>query len=91
VDTASSWLPFFEEVGTALKGVKSVVIAKIDATANDVSPRLGIKGFPTIKLFPSNNKQAPIDYEGDRTKDSFITFVQENAGIKFEPLEKDEL
>jgi len=83
--------PIYEEVGTALKGVKSVVIAKIDATANDVSPKLGIKGFPTIKFFPSNNKQAPIDYEGDRTKDSFINFIQENAGTKFESSGKDEL
>jgi len=76
--------PIYEEVGTILKDVKNVVIAKIDATANDVSPKLGIKGFPTIKFFPSNNKQAPIDYEGERTVDSFITFVQENSGIKFD-------
>jgi len=82
--------PIYEQVGTALNNVNSVRITKIDATANDVSPKLGIKGFPTIKLFPSNNKQDPIDYEGDRTVESFVTFIQENAGIKFEPL-KDEL
>jgi len=83
--------PIFDQVGEALKGVSSVVVAKIDATANDVNPTLGIRGFPTLKLFPANDKKSPIDYEGDRTKEDLIKFIKDNAGIKFEFNAKDEL
>ena len=37
-----------------------VVIAKVDATANDVPDE--IQGFPTIKLFPAGSKDSPEHY-----------------------------
>jgi protein disulfide-isomerase A1 len=84
--------PIYEEVGQALSGVSSVVVAKIDATSNDVNPKLGIRGFPTLKLFTANNKNQPIDYEGERTKEDLIQFIQDNASIKFDNVAgKDEL
>jgi protein disulfide-isomerase A1 len=85
-----SLAPIFDEVGAAFKGVDSVVIAKMDATSNDVNPKYGIRGFPTIKFFPANNKDQPIDYDGERTKADFIDFVKEHASIKVN-VEKDEL
>jgi protein disulfide-isomerase A1 len=66
-----------------LKDVDTVVIAKIDATANDVDSSLGIRGFPTIKFFPANNKNAPIDYEGDRTMEDMLSFIKQNASYVF--------
>jgi len=72
--------PVYEQVGAELSQIPSIVIAKIDATNNDINPLFGIKGFPTIKLFRSNDKQNPIDYEGDRTKDDLIEFIQKNSG-----------
>jgi len=81
--------PIYEQLGSELASNPSIVIAKIDATSNDVSPKLGIRGFPTIKLFPANNKQAPIDYEGDRTMDDLKRFIQENGSKSQNP--KDEL
>jgi len=75
--------PTWEELGTTLKSVPSVVIAKLDATANDVDPRYGVRGFPTLKFFPANNKDAPVEYEGDRSLEDLISFVKENAHIKF--------
>jgi len=42
-------VPTFDELGTNFKPVQSIVIAKIDATANDVPAKYGIRGFPTIK------------------------------------------
>lgn len=84
--------PTYEHVGTTLKDISSVVIAKIDATANDVNPNLNIRGFPTIKLFRANDKANPIDYEGDRTFGDLVKFLEDNASIKFTaPAEKDEL
>jgi len=84
--------PIYEELGKSLEGVQSVVIAKIDATSNDVNPSYGVRGFPTIKFFPGNNKSSPIDFDGERTKEAFTAFIQQHASIKFEVKEsKDEL
>jgi len=72
--------PVWEELGLQYQSSSDVVIAKIDATANDVSPSLGIKGFPTIKLFTKGDKATPIDYEGNRSKEDLISFISKHTG-----------
>ncbi|KAF2760701.1 protein disulfide-isomerase [Pseudovirgaria hyperparasitica] len=57
-----------------------VVVAKVDATANDVPDE--IQGFPTIKLFPAGKKDSPIDYSGSRTIEDLATFIKENGSHK---------
>lgn len=57
-----------------------VVIAKVDATANDVPDE--IQGFPTIKLYPAGGKDAPVTYSGARTVEDLIEFVSENGKYK---------
>ncbi|KAK4648453.1 protein disulfide-isomerase precursor [Podospora pseudopauciseta] len=57
-----------------------VVIAKVDATANDVPDE--IQGFPTIKLYPAGAKNEPVTYSGSRTVDDLIKFVAENGKYK---------
>ncbi|KAI0175875.1 protein disulfide isomerase [Hypoxylon sp. FL1284] len=54
-----------------------VVIAKVDATANDVPDE--IQGFPTIKLYPAGAKDKPVAYSGSRTVKDLITFIKENG------------
>lgn len=54
-----------------------VVIAKVDATLNDVPDE--IQGFPTIKLYPAGGKDAPITYSGSRTIEDLANFVKENG------------
>jgi len=76
--------PIYEEVGAAFKNRNDIVIAKIDATANDVNPNLGIRGFPTLKLFKANDKANPIDYQGDRTKEDLIRFVESQSAQRDE-------
>jgi protein disulfide-isomerase A1 len=76
--------PIYEELGTALKDIDSVVIAKIDATANDINPKFGIRGYPTLKLFRGSDKANPVEFRGDRTKNEFIKFLKENASHKFD-------
>ncbi|KAL1880803.1 hypothetical protein VTK73DRAFT_4973 [Phialemonium thermophilum] len=57
-----------------------VVIAKVDATANDVPDE--IQGFPTIKLFPAGAKDKPVTYSGSRTVEDLIKFISENGKYK---------
>ncbi|KAI3334686.1 protein disulfide-isomerase [Ustulina deusta] len=63
-----------------------IVIAKVDATANDVPDE--IRGFPTIKLYPAGSKSEPVTYSGSRTVEDLITFVKENGKYKAEVEEK---
>ncbi|KAH9909024.1 protein disulfide isomerase [Xylariomycetidae sp. FL2044] len=65
-----------------------VVIAKVDATANDVPDE--IQGFPTIKLYPAGGKSEPVSYSGSRTVEDLIKFVKENGKYKAEVSEKKE-
>jgi protein disulfide-isomerase A1 len=75
--------PKYEELA-ALYGKSEfkdkVVIAKVDATANDVPDE--IQGFPTIKLYPAGAKEEPVTYSGSRTIEDLIKFVAENGKYK---------
>lgn len=47
---------------------KKVNIARIDASVNSkMAQKYQIKGFPTMLLFESENKDKNIPYEGQRT------------------------
>lgn len=73
--------PDYLALGKKYKNEKNIVIAKMDATANDVPyDNFKVEGFPTIYLAPSNAKQQPIRFEGgDRTLEGFSKFLEEHA------------
>jgi protein disulfide-isomerase-like protein len=75
-----SLAPEYEIVGTAFKNINGVKIAKVDADAEkSLGSRFGVKGFPTLKWFPAGST-TPVDYEGGRTADDIVKFVNEKAG-----------
>ncbi|KAK3341521.1 protein disulfide-isomerase precursor [Lasiosphaeria hispida] len=57
-----------------------IVIAKVDATANDVPDE--IQGFPTIKMYAAGAKGEPVTYSGSRTIDDLIKFISESGTFK---------
>ncbi|XP_029435308.1 protein disulfide-isomerase A3-like isoform X2 [Rhinatrema bivittatum] len=62
--------PKYQELAEILVHDPNVVIAKMDATANDVPPPYDVTGFPTIYFAPMDAKHSPKPYEGDwRVKD----------------------
>ncbi|KAM8882371.1 protein disulfide-isomerase A4 isoform 1-T1 [Synchiropus picturatus] len=73
--------PEYVALAKKYKSEKNLVIAKMDATANDVPhDSYQVSGFPTIYLAPSNNKQKPIKFEGgQRTVDDFSKFLEQHA------------
>ena len=93
-----SLAPKYEELAEKFKGVDSVLIAKMDATSNEIDhPDVDVKGFPTIYFFPSGGEPEP--YEGAREVDAFVKYLQTHAttdfslddGAKGGPGFKDEL
>ncbi|XP_037600057.1 protein disulfide-isomerase A3 [Cebus imitator] len=57
----------------------NIVIAKMDATANDVPSPYEVRGFPTIYFSPANKKLNPKKYEGGRELSDFISYLQREA------------
>jgi len=49
-------LPKYEELAKKYKNNDKLLIAKIDATANEVE-QVTITGFPTIKFWPAGKKK----------------------------------
>jgi protein disulfide-isomerase A1 len=80
--------PIYEEVATKLGHNKNLIIAKMDATANETD-KVSIQGFPTIKFWPAGNKDKPLDFEGDRTVDGFIDYITKHSTNPLIP--KDDL
>lgn len=75
--------PKWEELAGLYTSVSDkVMVAKIDATANDVPD--DIAGFPAIKLFPAGSKDSPVEYSGGRTVEDFVNFVKENGKYKID-------
>jgi len=76
--------PIWNELAEVVKSKTDLVIAKMDATANEVAG-VSVKSFPTIRMFRVGS--APIEYEGDRTLEGFKKFITEKTGIKFDNAE----
>lgn len=65
--------------------------AQMDATANDIPPAAPFKvqGFPTLKFRPAGSGLSGfVDYQGDRSLESLIEFVEANR--QTEPSAADE-
>jgi len=73
--------PTWDSLGDRYVDIKDrVVIAKMDATENDLPGDVPfrITGFPTLKFKPAGSREF-VDYDGDRSLESLIEFVEANA------------
>lgn len=75
--------PIYDKLAKQLRGVDSLVIAKMDGTSNEHA-RAKSDGFPTILFYPAGNKSFdPITFDRDRTVKGFYKFLKANAAIPF--------
>lgn len=83
--------PVYKDLAKKFKKEKNLVIAKMDATANDAPENYSSSGYPTIYFAPANNKDSPISYKGDRKLDDLVKFVKQHASVALRKSKKDEL
>lgn len=88
--------PIFDQLGEKFKDSETIVIAKMDATANELE-HTKIQSFPTLKLYKKGDN-AVIDFNGERTLEGLSKFMESGgledaAGVpdvEEVPLEDDE-
>lgn len=66
--------PIYAELGEKFKDNPTVVIAKMDATANELE-HTKIQSFPTLKLYKKENNEV-VEYAGERTLDGLTKFLE---------------
>lgn len=74
--------PIYEQVAKDFKPESNCIVANIDADAalnKELASRYGVTSYPTIKFFPRGGKEVE-DYEGARTEEAFVNFLNEKCG-----------
>lgn len=66
--------PIWDKLGEKYKDSDTIVIAKMDATTNELED-VKVQSFPTIKFFPKGSNKV-VDYSGERTLEGFTKFLE---------------
>ncbi|KAM3147268.1 hypothetical protein pb186bvf_000519 [Paramecium bursaria] len=70
--------PIYEELAKELSVNPNIVIAKCDATGNEIEG-VNVESFPTLKFWKNGQKDTPIAYNGGRDKQAFLEWLKENT------------
>lgn len=81
-------VPIYDKLGEKYKDSDSVVIAKIDATANELE-HTKISSFPTIFLYRKGDNEK-VEFKGERTLEGFVKFLEGENDEQPEEEEKEE-
>lgn len=73
--------PKWDELGDMFKDKDDIVIAKMDATANEVDG-VNIQGFPTLKLYKKGTNEI-IDYNNERDVKNMAKFLESGGDKKY--------
>merc|ERR1712168_693879 len=78
----------YDKLGEKFEDNDEVVIAKMDATVNELE-HTKIQSFPTIKLYKKGSNEV-VDYNGVRTLEAMAEFISGGAAAEEDDEEVDE-
>jgi len=91
-------MPVYDNVARKTREVPNFIVAKIDASVNDLEAfGLDIVEYPTILFFTKSNKDDPIEFKDERNEYKFNDFIRANAKVNLDrmkgpnPFDKNEL
>ncbi|XP_012986841.1 protein disulfide-isomerase isoform X1 [Esox lucius] len=70
-----SLFPLWEELAQHFLDRQEIVIARIDASANDINLSMRER-YPTLRLFPALHAERVVAYSGRRTLNNLVQFVE---------------
>ncbi|XP_050301421.1 protein disulfide-isomerase [Anthonomus grandis grandis] len=73
--------PIYDTVGEHFKDNENVVIAKMDATANELET-IKVTSYPTLKMFKKETNEI-VNYDGPRTFDGLVKFVESGGQTEY--------
>ncbi|XP_005391718.1 PREDICTED: protein disulfide-isomerase A2 isoform X2 [Chinchilla lanigera] len=82
--------PAWEALAERYKDHEDIVIAELDATANELEA-FAVHGYPTLKYFPAGPGRKVIEYKRARDLETFSKFLDAGGELPVEePMEKPE-
>ncbi|XP_071500821.1 protein disulfide-isomerase A4-like [Diadema antillarum] len=75
--------PVYKKLGKKYEKSQNLVIAKMDATANDIShSAYEVSGFPTIYFSKATDKDNPVKFSGgERSLEKLSEFIEKEATV----------
>jgi len=80
--------PIFDQLGEKFKDNDEILIAKMDATANELE-HTKIQSFPTLKLYKKETNEV-VDYNGARTLEALSDYLEGKSAVEEDEEEVDE-
>ncbi|KAH8082811.1 protein disulfide isomerase [Cristinia sonorae] len=80
--------PFYEEAAKIFAPESKCVLANVDADDiknRPLAEKYGIGSFPTIYFFGKDSKVEPELYEGERTTEAFVEYLNTKCGTQRSP------
>ncbi|NXY20356.1 PDIA2 isomerase, partial [Atrichornis clamosus] len=77
---AAAW----EELAERYKDREDIVIAEMDATANELE-NITIHGFPTLHYFPAGPGRKMVEFKSTRDVETFSKFLENGGTLPTEP------
>ncbi|KAJ2868107.1 hypothetical protein GGH94_000375 [Coemansia aciculifera] len=78
-----SLAPIYAQLSEVFQNDEHVVIANYNANDDaKVKAEVNIEGFPTLIAFPASKDAKKIEYDGSRSLEALVAFVNEHAGTQ---------
>lgn len=85
-------VPEYEKAAKSLDGIIKFTNIDCDDDSNkQICGQYGVKGFPTLKMFPATKKRLPKDYQGARDGKSISDYAVDQLPLGAKKLKAEEL